>query len=247
MAVVLELKDAGRRFDAKWAVRDLSNRIEPGTVVAVLGANGAGKSTLLRLLAGWLPLSAGRILFDDSPLRPTATRLRRRAMLLEDAGQGRIHPVDLLGQRIKDYRADRPGIEDDVATWFDTLGITRIYQNEAKKFSKGECYKMILVGLFVIDPDLWLLDEPFSAGLDASGLQHLETQIRRHAEAGGTVIFSSQWPDHAKRLADRALVLHEGELKWDGLPNERVPAEQMQQADDALRAVLQGLGSNDAR
>lgn len=246
MAVVLELNDAGRRFDSKWAVRGLSNRIEPGTVVAVLGANGAGKSTLLRLLAGWLPLSAGRILFDDSPLRPTATRLRRRAMLLEDAVQGRVHPVDLLGQRIKDYAADRPGIEDEIAKWFDALDITSVYRNEATRLSKGQFYKMLLVGLFAIDPDLWLLDEPFSAGLDASGLQHLETQIRRHAEAGGTVIFSSQWPDHAKRLADRALVLHEGELKWDASPSSGVPEEQLKQADGPLRAVLQGLGSNDA-
>ncbi|HUG71194.1 MAG TPA: ATP-binding cassette domain-containing protein [Pirellulaceae bacterium] len=247
MAVVLELKAVGRRFEAKWAVRGLSVNIAPGTVVAVLGANGAGKSTLLRLLAGWLPLSAGRILFDDSPLRPTATRLRRRAMLLEDAVQGRVHPVDLLGQRIKDYRADRSGIEDEVAKWFDTLDITSVYRNEAKGLSKGQCYKMILVGLFVIDPDLWLLDEPFSVGLDASGLQQLETQIRRHADAGGTVVFSSQWPDHAKRLADRAIVLHEGELRWDALPSASVPAKQVEQADDALRAVLRGLGSNDAK
>lgn len=241
--MLIEFDNAGRRFRGRWAVRGLSLRIDPGRVVAVLGANGAGKTTLLRLLAGWLPLSDGAIRFDGSPLRPTAARLRRQAMLLDDAPHREAFPIRLIAQQIKDYAADRPGIEDEVADWFDTLDITKVYYNPVRSMSKGECYKTAMVGLFVVNPDVWLLDEPFSAGLDANGLQTLETQIRDHAAAGGTVIFSSQWPDHARRLADRALVLHEGNLAWDAPPDRPVPPSQLDSCNGPLRAVLQGLGT----
>jgi len=240
--MLIELDNAGRRFNGHWAVRELTLRIDPGELVAVLGANGAGKSTLLRLLAGWLPLSYGAIRFDGSPLRPTATRLRRRVMLLDDAPQREAFPVKLISQQIKDYAADRHGIEDEVADWFDALDVTKVYPSPVRSMSKGECYKMAMIGLFVIKPDVWLLDEPFSAGLDANGLNILETQIRGHAAAGGTVIFSSQWPDHARRLGERAWVLHEGSLVWDAAPTCPVPQSQLEACDGPLRAVLQDLG-----
>lgn len=241
--MLIEFDKAGRRFNGHWALRDLTLQIDPGSVVAVLGANGAGKSTLLRLLAGWLPLSEGAIRCDGSPMRPTSARLRRRVMLLDDALNQQGIPSKTLGQQITDYAADRPGIEDEVADWFDRLDVTKVYDQTVTGASKGQWFKMIMTGLFVIAPEVWLLDEPFSAGLDADGLQILESQIRDHAIAGGTVVFTSQWPDHARRLGDRALVLHEGLLAWDASPSTIVPKPQLQSADGPLRAVLQGLGA----
>lgn len=239
----LEICGAGRAFDGRWALRDLSTSFQPGSIIAVLGANGAGKTTLLRLLAGWLPLSEGSICFDGSPLRHTATHLRRRAMLLDDTPRRNTGPVGVLSRQIEDYRADRKGIEDEVADWFDALDVTKVSGNQVMSLSKGQWYKMLLVGLFVIRPELWLLDEPFSAGLDASGLQTLESQIRAHRDSGGIVVFSSQWPEHARRLADRALVLHEGQRVWEAEPTQSVPPEHLDTADGSLRAVLQGLSA----
>jgi ABC-type multidrug transport system ATPase subunit len=240
--MLLEFDQVGRQFNGRWAIRDLSARVDGGTMVAILGANGAGKSTLLRLLAGWMPLSHGRIHLDGMPLRPTATRLRRRLMLLGDPPKSERAVRSKIGQLIKDYDAYRPGIEDEVADWFDALDITKVYHNSPANLSKGQSYKMAMVELFVVDPQVWLLDEPFSAGLDANGLQALESQMRRHVQSGGTVIFSSQWPEHARRLADRVLVLHDGNLVWDAAPTKPVPATMLQTVDDSLRAVLQGLG-----
>jgi ABC-type multidrug transport system ATPase subunit len=65
--------------------------------------------------------------------------------------------------------------------------------------------------------------------------------MRVHRESGGIVVLSSQWPEHARRLADRALVLHEGQLVWEAEPTEPVPTEYVEAADAQLRPVLQGL------
>ncbi|PQO41251.1 hypothetical protein C5Y96_00620 [Blastopirellula marina] len=239
----IHFENTGRNFRGKWALRGMNATISPGTICGVLGANGAGKSTLLRLLAGWLPVSEGRILVDESPMRPTAIHLRRQAMLLDDAtGPTKREngaSVQDLCDTIDNYQADRPGIENEVADWFEKLDVISVYKSRPGEMSKGQAYKIAMIGLFVTAPHVWLLDEPFSAGLDASGLRILEEQMAQHAAAGGIVLFSSQWPEHARRLADWALVLHEGSLEWSATP-ETLPTAK--ETPPSLQAVLQGLG-----
>lgn len=239
----IHIQNVGRNFRGKWALRGVHETIAPGTVCSVLGANGAGKSTLLRLLAGWLPVNEGRILFDQSPMRPTAIHLRRQAMLLDDAsGPNKREAgasVDDLCNTIHAYGVDRLGIEDEVAHWFEKLEVISVYNSRPGEMSKGQAYKIAMIGLFVTAPHVWLLDEPFSAGLDASGLRIMETEMARHAERGGIVVFSSQWPEHARRLADWVMVLHEGKLAWSASP---VTLPTVAEITPALQAVLQGLG-----
>ena len=167
----ISLVNAGRVFSDKWALRGIETSLQPSQVYAVLGANGAGKSTLLRLMAGWLPLSEGRILFDESPMRPTATHLRRKVMLLEEhtvsKNGTRSKPTETLCSTINDYQADRPNLEQEIADWYDRLDVTSVYNKDERSMSKGQAYKIKLIGLFVVAPPVWLLDEPFSAGLDA--------------------------------------------------------------------------------
>lgn len=239
----IHFQNTGRNFRGKWALRGVQATLAPGTICSVLGANGAGKSTLLRLLAGWLPVSEGRIQFDQSPMRPTAIHLRRQVMLLDDASGPTKREagasVQDLCDTIHNYQVDRPGIEEEVADWFDKLEVISVYKARPGEMSKGQAYKIAMIGLFVTAPHVWLLDEPFSAGLDASGLRILEEQMAQHAAGGGIVIFSSQWPEHARRLANWALVLHEGSLAWSAAP-DALPT--VADTPPALQAVLQGLG-----
>lgn len=224
-------------------MRGVNATLAPGTICSVLGANGAGKSTLLRLLAGWLPVSEGCILLDESPMRPTAIHLRRQVMLLDDASGPTKREsgasVQDLCDTIENYQVDRPGIENEVADWFEKLDVISVYKARPDEMSKGQAYKIAMIGLFVTAPHVWLLDEPFSAGLDASGLRTLEDQMTQHAATGGIVLFTSQWPEHARRLADWTLVLHEGRLEWSATP-ETLPTAKL--TPPALQAVLQGLG-----
>ena len=253
---------AGRRFDNCWALRDVSFAIQNTAVVALLGANGSGKTTLLRLLAGTLPLSAGSLRLDDHGIRPTATAVRRQILFLDDHSatpRVRSHQqaASRLAQLVADHRADRAGIEDEVSRWVDALSLVGALGRPADKWSRGQRYKLSMIGMFVVNAPIWLLDEPFSAGLDAGGLEILEQQCQLHALQGGIVVFSSQWPEHARRLADRVLVLHEGSLVWDAEPSvtPSQAKDAVGHADDAdgdalvdnwvspeLQAVLRGLG-----
>ncbi len=242
--MTLELHHVGRNFGTQWAVRGVTTVINEGTSVAVLGANGAGKSTLLRCIAGWLPLAEGRISIDDHTLRPSSAAVRRRLMLLDEPRKHEGSAIEAIVQTVDDYQVDRAGIESEVADWFEQLDLVGIYGKTASAISKGQQYKVAMIGLFVVRPSIWLLDEPFSAGLDAGGLDLLEREMRAHARDGGIVMFSSQWPAHANRLADEAIVLHEGALVCRQASSTPVAAELIAAAPPSLSAVLAGLGES---
>lgn len=238
----ISIQNVGRDYRSQWAVRDLNAEITAGSTVAVLGANGAGKSTLLRLIAGWIPPAEGRIEIEGYTMRINSKSVRRRLMLLDEPRSGEASIVEMIGQAISDYDVDRPELASEVADWFKKLDLVGIYGKSANAVSKGQRYKVAMICLFLVRPSVWLLDEPFSAGLDAGGMQILESEMAAHAHAGGIVVFSSQWPDHANRLADRSLVLHEGKLVCDQAIGQTVQADVIESAPTALRAVLSGLG-----
>ena len=240
--MTISIQNLCRDFRKQWAVRNISATIDDGATVAILGANGAGKSTLLKLIAGWLPPASGRILVQDYAMRINSNSVRRRLMLLDEPRTGEVSIIEMIGEALSDYQIDRPNIAAEVANWFERLDLVGIYGKSANAVSKGQRYKVAMICLFLVRPHVWLLDEPFSAGLDAGGLKILESELAEHARAGGIVIFSSQWPDHANRLADRSLVLHEGELVCDLSKGQSVAEELIESSTPALRAVLSGLG-----
>lgn len=244
----IRFDNASRSYAGVWVFRGVSATIEPGSIVGVLGANGAGKTTILKLLAGWMPLTEGKIFFEESPMRPTATSLRRKVMLLEDKPKYEQSSQSILTRLIsvlEDYKKDgEQDIDLVVANWFDRVDLTKVYGKSSKELSKGQEYRARMVELFTVSPKVWLLDEPFSAGLDAAGLRLLEDEIRAHASRGGTIFFTTQWPEHAKRLATHAMVIHDSELVHFRPTSDPTAHSLLEEArhKPALHAILEGLG-----
>ena len=241
---MLALQNVGRDFLGQWAVRNVSATWQAGQIVAILGANGAGKSTLVRLIAGWIPLAVGQIRVDGIKLRTNAEAARRKLMLLDEPPSATVPMIRMVLQAIADYRIDRPAVEAEVADWFERFDLTRLYRKEASQLSKGQRYKLALTCLFVVRPQIWLLDEPFSAGLDAAGLATLEIELTTHARNGGLVLFTSQWPRHANRLATNAVVLHHGKIEYHKRMDDQTPVTVPPDCDASLAAVLNGLNGH---
>ena len=233
-----------RTFDACEAVTEVNTCIAPG-ITAILGANGAGKSTFMRLLAGWIPTSSGRITLGGERLTPAKEKLRRSLMLLDEPRAGEAKILSAIGQVVDAYQIDRPGIEGEVADWVERFQLLGTYHKSTRSVSKCQHYKSELICLFIVNPMIWMLDEPFSCGLDASGLQILEDQMLAHRASGGTIIFSTQWPKHAQRLADQILVFDEGRLALDKKAKEPIDSQLMAEASTSLVAVLSGLAAHE--
>lgn len=238
----LTLNHVSRHFGNTSALIDVSTTINHGTVVAVLGANGAGKSTLLKLMAGEIPAAAGKLAFDDYKIGPHQSSVRHRIMLLDTPTTMSDHKcIQPILTMLRDYRVERDSLPDEIAAWFQRLNLVGSYGKRSRGLSKGQRYKALLIGLFVVRPEIWLLDEPFSSGLDANGLQILQAEIRAHRDAGGIVIFSTQWPQQTRQLADQILVIEQASLVWDKPIQQQPSDELIEAASPPLRAVLEQL------
>ena len=130
---------------------------------------------------------------------------------------------------------------DEAVGWFERFGLFDAIGVSGGGLSRGQRFKVDMIALFVVRPRLWLLDEPFAAGLDAEGLTVLRDEARRHAAGGGLVVFTDQWPEHAADFATHALVLHRGRAVHRGAVGDPIDALHRSDVDDALRPVLDGL------
>ncbi|MFO0914228.1 MAG: ABC transporter ATP-binding protein [Pirellulales bacterium] len=196
------------------ALANLSVTFQPGEIVALLGANGAGKTTLLRCLAGLAIPSAGEVRMDGQRLQRDQIWLRRRLFWLDadpifPRGVRLIRYISLI---VGCYDAHRDGLDSDVTNWLEEFGLLPKLDTPVTNLSRGEKYKTALIALLAVDPDLWLVDEPFASGMDPEGLDGFRRYARAAADRGKTVIYSTQILEIAERLADRIGILQAGKL-----------------------------------
>jgi ABC-type multidrug transport system ATPase subunit len=218
----IRLDNVAKRFGSVAALDDVSLDISPGQLIAVLGANGAGKSTLLRLLATVQLPTSGTIHFDDQPLSRARLDLRKRLMMLPDVPPivGNGTPLGHLADLIGLYEAERPGLEDLVVSLYSELDLLPLVECSFSQLSRGQTYKAVLAALFAVDPELWLLDEPFAAGMDPQGLATLKRQVSKATARGRTVFYTTQLLELAEQFSDRVLILHHGRVHaFDTLAN----------------------------
>jgi len=213
MQPIVEI-DALRRGYATGAdvLNEVSFDVEPGQVVALLGRNGAGKTTLIRCLLGMLEAQGGAVrLFGLDPREQPVEVKRRLGYVAED----QILPPFFRVREIIDlHRGLFPTWDDELA---ERLGKRFLVPPEAriKQLSKGQARQVALLCAVAHRPELLLLDEP-AGGLDPAARRNfLETSIELLNEAGTTILFSSHHMSDVERMADRVVMLAEGQVRLD--------------------------------
>lgn len=223
--VILSLKNVSKTFAGKPAVKQVSFQIQKGEIVGFLGPNGAGKTTTLRMALGLIAPDApsksksegkneGEIrIFGEAPGPNIFGRI---GFLPEERGLYRkirareaiAHIACLNGMKAKAAfkRADE---------MMDKYGLGDAKRKKIKELSKGMAQKVQLIAAIAHDPEVLILDEPFS-GLDPVNQKLLEDMVREIANRGRTIIFSTHVMEHAERLCDRIILMSGGEKIFDG-------------------------------
>lgn len=215
---VLEIRNLVKRFDTGLAVDDLSLSVVPGEVFGFLGGNGAGKTTTLRMVLDIIRPTSGTIkVLGASPDRRVAGAI---GFLPEERGlYGSMSAIDTIiyFARLKGLSralARKRGLE--LLDRFDLAGRAK---SQISEMSKGMAQKVQLATALVNEPELLILDEPFS-GLDPVNQGLLESEILRASGRGAAVIFSTHVMQHAERMCDRLLLLKEGRKQFEGTITE---------------------------
>ena len=243
----LEAEGLVKRFGARNAVDTLSFVVPRGAIYGLLGPNGAGKSTTLRMLVGVLQPNAGRIAIAGAPL--TREGLRHVGYLPEERGLYR----NMSARAAIAYLARLKGVPAKLAykradLLLSAQGLREVRRKKIKTYSKGMAQKVQVLAAIAHEPDLIILDEPFS-GLDPVNQRGLEDTIRAQAAAGRTVLFSTHVMEHAERLCDRILLINGGRRAFEGTVQEALalaPSVAMleTEGDFDLAAVLAERGFN---
>jgi ABC-2 type transport system ATP-binding protein len=217
--LALDVRRVVKRYAEHTAVRDLSLAVPQGTVYGLLGPNGAGKTTTIRMLLDIIRPDSGTISLLG---RPSGDRpvLDRVGYLPEERGLYKKMQVRRMLRFLAELKGvPRGDIDRRIDHWLDRLALRTAEKDwstsKVDELSRGMQQKVQFIGTLLHDPDLVVLDEPFS-GLDPVNAQALKDTVVELRRAGKTVIFSTHLMDNAERLCDAVCIIARGEKVLDG-------------------------------
>ncbi|GGN22250.1 ABC transporter ATP-binding protein [Halarchaeum nitratireducens] len=212
----IETAGLTKRYDGTPAVSDLDLTVHTGEVYGFLGPNGAGKSTTIDMLMDYTRPSAGQATIFGQDVRDDASAIHARTGILPD--RFGVYG-SLTGREHLDYILDANDATGDPETILGRVGLSDAIDQRAGGYSKGMQQRLGLAMAIAGDPDLLILDEPFS-GLDPYGVRLVRDVVAAERDRGATVFFSSHVLDQVERICDRVGLLADGELVAEGTPAE---------------------------
>jgi ABC-2 type transport system ATP-binding protein len=228
-----------KRFGGFVAVDDLDFRVPAGSVFGILGSNGAGKTTSIRMLMNIYRPDAGEVrLFGERAAEPTKARL---GYLPEERGlykKMRLEEILLFFGGIKGRT--RAFLRPRIDRWLERFGLAGWRHRRVEELSKGMSQKLQFVVTVVHEPQLLVLDEPFS-GLDPVNRDVLRDAILELNREGTTVVFSTHVMEQAERLCHELVLIHHGRARLAGTL-AAVRASEARQAVHLRHRLLPGQG-----
>jgi ABC-2 type transport system ATP-binding protein len=209
---MLELRGVTKLYSKIPAVQDVTFSAHPGQVTGYLGHNGSGKSTTLKIVTGLLAPSAGEILFSGTPIESDRIGYRRRFGYVPE--EPHLYP-QLTGQEYLEMVAQLRGLPDNSSRKIGNfLNLLSLYEDRhvaISGYSKGMRQKILISAALLHNPDLILLDEPFT-GLDVSSVVVLRKLLQQLAARGKVVLFSSHELEIVEKVCSRVIILHKGRV-----------------------------------
>jgi heme ABC exporter ATP-binding subunit CcmA len=195
------------------ALRDITFDVAPGSCTALLGRNGAGKTTLLRTIAGLSRAAKGTVSIFGGDVRKEDTR-RRVGVLGHAIGiYDELSAMENLRLFARLYNiAD---VDASATRWLERVGLERVANGLVREFSRGMRQRLAVARAFLHDPEVLLLDEPFTA-LDDKAIAVLQTVLRQGLSEGRTVVMSTHQLREALELATDVALINRGRLGFHG-------------------------------
>ena len=211
--MILELKNIEKSFGEKKVLTGVSFKAEGGKAFGLLGRNGAGKTTSIRILMDVFPANGGQVLMDGQPIDYKKVGI---GYLPEERG---LYPKKVIIDQLT-YFAELKGMtrKDAVKAidyWLDRLGMTEYRNKRLDTLSKGNQQKIQLITAVAHNPDIVILDEPFS-GLDPVNAMLLKDVVKEQIAKGKIVLFSSHQMSYIEEFCDSIAILNKGVVAISG-------------------------------
>jgi ABC-2 type transport system ATP-binding protein len=245
---IVELRNIRKVYDTKVAVDGLSLAIEPGTMFGLLGPNGSGKTSSIRMMIGMTVPDSGTVRLFDQPF--SRTLLHRVGYLPEERGLYKkmkvLDQLTFLGQLHGLSEADSRKRSRD---WCERLQITEAIDKKTEELSKGMQQKIQFIAALLHEPELIIMDEPFS-GLDPVNAELLMSTLVDLRAQGRAILFSTHRMDQVEKLCDAIALIYQGRLVLSGSMREvksRYPRNHVQAVFTGDDSFLRSRHVADAR
>ena len=216
--IMLEVKGISKKFAEVVAVNDVSFKLEKGKILGLLGKNGAGKSTIFRIVLGILEADKGQVLVDD---KKYSIKDSKKIGFLPEEGS--------LSQELTVYEQlcfygslkgmSNEEVLDSLKRWLVKFDIVEYMNRKIKELSKGNRQRIQFIVSILHNPDLIILDEPFS-GLDPLGVELFKEILLELKREGKAIIFSSHRMEHVELFCDEILLIDKGKTLCYGDLND---------------------------
>ena len=211
--MILELRNIEKSFGEKKVLTGVSFKAEGGKAFGLLGRNGAGKTTSIRILMDVFPANSGEVLIDGQPIDYNKIGI---GYLPEERG---LYPKKIIIDQLT-YFAELKGMSRKEAAkaidyWLERLGMTEYRNKKLETLSKGNQQKIQLITALAHNPDIVILDEPFS-GLDPVNAMLLKDVVKEQIANGKIVLFSSHQMSYIEEFCDSIAILNNGVVALHG-------------------------------
>lgn len=215
---MIELKHVTKIYGGKHkAVDNISMEIPTGEIIGFIGPNGAGKTTTIKMITGVLNPDEGQILINGKDIVKQPMEAKKEFGIVPDNADIflRLKGIEYLNFMGDIYEVEsniRKSRIDDLAEAFE---MKDALNDKILSYSHGMRQKMVIMGVLLSDPNVWILDEPMT-GLDPQSAFKLKEMMKEHANKGNTVFFSTHVLEVAEKLCDRVAIIDKGTILFFG-------------------------------
>jgi heme ABC exporter ATP-binding subunit CcmA len=213
MSAAIEITRIWKFYGDYPALRDISLPVSSGSCLALLGRNGAGKTTLLRVVAGLSRADKGRVTAFGVDVREERTRARVGVLGHAIGIYDELSATENLRLFARLYEIEDP--QRAVGKWLERVGLERVANGLVREFSRGMRQRLAVARAFLHEPDILILDEPFTS-LDDKAIAVLQSVLREALAEGKTVMMSTHQLREALQLATHVGLIVRGKLAYQG-------------------------------
>lgn len=219
---MIEIKNVSKSYNGTVkAVDDLTITIPDGEIVGFIGPNGAGKTTTLKMITGISKQDSGSITINGINIRENSLEAKRQFGFVPDSPDMflRLKGIEYLNFMADIYNVESEVRRQRIKDLAERYEMDTVLSDQIQSYSHGMRQKIVIMGVLVHSPSVWILDEPMT-GLDPKASFILKEMMREHADSGKTVFFSTHVLEVAEKLCNKIAIIKGGKLVSCGSTEE---------------------------
>ena len=215
---MIEITNVSKSYNGStYAVKDLSLAVPSGEIFGFLGPNGAGKSTTIKMITGIHGVDKGTITINGIDIMKNPMEAKKTFGYVPDSPDMflRLKGIEYLNFMADMYEVPKEVRQERIESLAKKFDLYNALSDQIQSYSHGMRQKIVIIGVLVHEPDVWILDEPLT-GLDPKSAYILKEMMREHADKGKIVFFSTHVLEVAEKLCDRVAIINKGNLQFKG-------------------------------